>query len=261
MKIIEKYKLNKGKVIFECCNKKIVGSKKLIDDGYITSCGCKYNPTVYEIKRLNNWNNKNKLIGLSIIGRNKHRQTLWKIKCFCKNKTIFIVVANSILNGSTTSCGCENLKRRSTQNGLNTKFPSEYGSWQQMNYRCNNNGHNFFKNYGGRGISVCSRWHQNNLFGFQNFLKDMRPKPDPNYSIDRINNNSNYEPSNCKWSTQTEQVRNSRNHIEIKLSIANDIKIKHFYNNYSLVSLAEEYNCSDVTIGKIINGKKWIKIG
>jgi hypothetical protein len=75
-----------------------------------------------------------------------------------------------------------------------------------MKTRCYNPNTEYYKHYGGRGIKVCDRW----LNSYENFLKDMGPKPSLIYSLDRIDVNGNYEPSNCKWSTPKEQVNNRR---------------------------------------------------
>jgi ribosomal protein S16 len=71
--------------------------------------------------------------------------------------------------------------------------------------RCNNEKHEQYPNYGGRGIRVCDRWRT-----FENFYADMGDAPD-GHTIDRVNNNGDYEPSNCRWSTQKTQIRNKRN--------------------------------------------------
>ncbi len=85
------------------------------------------------------------------------------------------------------------------------KSPSaEYRVWSAMKYRCSNPTGGQFKNYGGRGIRVCHRWLK-----FENFLEDMGPRP-KGMSIDRINNNQGYYPSNCRWATMSQQARNSR---------------------------------------------------
>jgi hypothetical protein len=82
-----------------------------------------------------------------------------------------------------------------------------YGSWQEMRRRCFNPNDRNWPNYGGRGISVCARWC--GAEGFVNFYADMGQRPEGK-TLDRINNNGHYEPSNCKWSTASEQARNRR---------------------------------------------------
>lgn len=98
----------------------------------------------------------------------------------------------------------EPLRKRGGQFKHGGCLTPEYKSWGQMLNRCRNpNAHNF-KHYGGRGVTVCERWKQ-----FANFLADMGPRPH-GHSIDRRDNNGNYEPGNCFWATKEEQARNKR---------------------------------------------------
>lgn len=80
----------------------------------------------------------------------------------------------------------------------------EYRVWIKMRDRCNNVNSDWYHRYGGRGIKVCDRWGR-----FENFLKDIGKKPNKKYTLDRIDNNGNYEPSNCRWSTHTDNMKNT----------------------------------------------------
>lgn len=99
---------------------------------------------------------------------------------------------------------------RSRITGPATLMPFEsylaYGSWSSMRRRCNDKNRHNYRYYGGRGIKVCERWQNS----FPNFLLDMGERPSSKHGIDRINNDGNYEPSNCKWSTISEQAKNKR---------------------------------------------------
>lgn len=92
-----------------------------------------------------------------------------------------------------------------TQNGYTVKYKSEYYSYCQMKSRCLNPNHDHYRNYGGRGITICERW----LNSFIHFIDDMGAKPSKGYSLERRQTNGNYEPDNCKWATLEEQSNNT----------------------------------------------------
>lgn len=85
----------------------------------------------------------------------------------------------------------------------------EYNAWKMMRQRCSNPKNPNYKNYGARGIRVCEEWDRS----FEAFLRDMGPRPSPDLSIDRINNDGNYEPGNCRWATDHQQQTNRGNNL------------------------------------------------
>lgn len=146
-------------------------------------------------------------------GGHKHRTAV--IRCDCG--TIKQVQISIILSGQTTSCGCFQreaaAKRMPSISRIHGGFGTpEFESWCQMKKRCKNPKHKSYNDYGGRGIQVCDRWRDS----FENFLKDMGHRPSAKHSIDRIDVNGNYEPSNCRWATKTEQSRNQRNNVVVE---------------------------------------------
>ena len=127
-------------------------------------------------------------------------------RCSCGTEKVFRL--HNLRHGETKSCGClqTELLRAPRKHGL-TGSPV-YHTWGNLLNRCGNPNNNAYAYYGGRGITVCDRWRD-----FSNFYADMGPKPSPAHSLGRIDNDGDYEPSNCRWATQSEQTRNrSDNH-------------------------------------------------
>lgn len=141
-----------------------------------------------------------RLVVIAHAGKNRHGHSLWLCKCECGNEKVLNSVA--FRHGNTKSCGCLQSENR-TKHGMHGS--PEYMTWNSMIQRCENPHSKAYNHYGGRGITVCDRWKD-----FDNFFQDMGERPSPKYSLDRIDVNGNYEPANCRWTTQQEQVRNTR---------------------------------------------------
>ena len=124
------------------------------------------------------------------------KHAYWLCRCECGNLTS--VTSNALRSGATTSCGCVRRQvttTRSTKHGLIPRSAdhSTYNSWSNMMKRCYNPKYERFSQWGGRGITVCARWHE-----YPNFLADMGTRP-AGKTLDRIDNDGNYEPGNMRW--------------------------------------------------------------
>lgn len=156
-----------------------------------------------------------KPFGRLTVVRPHHRSPkyVWYFECLCACGNRTIVKGGHLRDGLTESCGCkkaEMTSERSRTHGM--KDTREYHSWCHMRGRCLNPSNLKYPDYGGRGITICQRW----LDSFENFYADMGPCPD-GFTLDRRDNDGNYEPGNCQWASPADQSRNKRNNIWLTL--------------------------------------------
>lgn len=148
---------------------------------------------------------------------NNGRRTAWKFLCSCGVEKI--INSETVTDGRVNSCGClqkESITQRSLKHGhsINRKSTKELKSYAHAKSRCYNKNDPKYKNYGLRGIKMCDAW----LNDASQFLKDMGKAPSPKHSIERIDVNGDYEPSNCIWATNHDQSRNKTTNVFVELN-------------------------------------------
>jgi hypothetical protein len=170
------------------------------------------------------------------------------LRCKCDCGTVKEIIAQGLLNGFVISCGCR--KRELSRDmgigcathGEAHKTP-EYLTWQSMRQRCRSPKDKRWDRYGGRGIKVCDRWNNS----YPAFLEDMGRRPTPHHQIDRINNDGNYEPENCRWATAKEQSLNRRSNRRITFN-GETLCVTEWANRLGL---------NKTTLMERLNSQKW----
>jgi hypothetical protein len=171
---------------------------------------------------------------LTVIGRaeSENGRARWTCSCTCGGTAV--VQGKRLRCGYTKSCGCLQAEQQAGVHMHNVTHGQSdsptWRTWESMRTRCNNPKVRAYPQYGGRGIQVCERW-----MSFENFLRDMGERP-VGHTLDRKDNNGNYEPGNCRWATPKEQARNRRNNRR--------------FNGKTVAELSEETGVNYVTLRK-----------
>lgn len=179
------------------------------------------------------------------------KKSVWS--CVCECGKVVPARGSDLVSGNTRSCGClhhEQLAKRMTKHGKSGT--REYRIWQAMLRRCDTSSAVNYGDYGGRGVRVCKRWRRS----FKRFLADMGPCP-PGGSLDRFpDNNGNYKPTNCRWATKTQQMRNTRTNVVLTyrgqslpivawaelLGVPADRLYKRYQRNWATERILADYN-------------------
>lgn len=193
-----------------------------------------------------------RLLIVSYHGKNEHGGNLWKCQCDCGEETLSTTFI--LTSGNKKSCGCYRIEAsrvNNTTHGLTgTRL---HDIWCGMRSRCFNPNDNIFVHYGGRGVSICEEWY-NNFEAF--YTWSMKNGYRDDLTIDRYpNQNGNYEPTNCRWTTMSEQVRNR------SITKLDENKVSQIKNDQrSSREIAESYGVSKDTVNKIRSGRVWVDI-
>jgi len=168
-------------------------------------------------------------------------ETKYEVMCTCGK--VYFIRRSRLLTNKYGCIICSSGKGNKVHGQSNKSISPEYRSWNHLKNRCLNKNNKAYKKYGGRGIKVCDRW----LESFENFYADMGLKPSSKHSIDRINNDGDYSPENCRWATNKEQSRNRRTNTYME-------------HNGEVKTLVEWSECLGINKGTIstrITQKKW----
>ena len=199
---------------------------------------------------MSNWKDKTgqrfgRLVVLNRDEKDRSGQPRWRCRCDCGNETV--VYGSGLVTGHTSSCGCYGAEARRTHgHSLVGAVSRTYSCWRSMRARIFNKDSDSYKDYGGRGISICDRWMK-----FENFLEDMGEAP-KGLSIERLNNDGDYCKENCRWATYTKQNRNSRN-VKLSMEAAREIR----KDPRTIWAIAKDYGVCESNIARIRANKIW----
>lgn len=204
--------LGNWRCVCDCGNTTIARNNVLMN-GTRVSCGCYHSEVLRSPRQDRVGERHGRLTVIKYVGGSK-----WQCACDCGNTVI--VSTSNLTSGNSTSCGCfkrENSRKLNTTHGSSkTRL---YGIWKGINKRCYGKNEPAYANYGGRGIRVCEEW-RNDYESFRDWALDSGYDEDAPYgtcTIDRIDVDGDYEPSNCRWVSLSVQARNTRHCREVEV--------------------------------------------